>query len=210
MSAGIEAEATESPADEGGDEPAGIDQEFTSTIAATLGELHSGELKTGGRQAPDSIELDVGDLDDDTVKADVVDTASEGDRAQAGVIDMSGHDFGGADIERELDTLILELEAGSEVGGGREEEITEVSAARLVIDTGRSLLESDSMDEAEEAFNRALEGETRGAALLGLAEIAQRRGDETKAAKLLAKAEPVIEDVDRSVYDRIVRQQSGS
>jgi len=223
----LETEAMEAPADEGGDEAAGVEQEFTSTIAATLGELHSGEIKVGGEDAA-AMDLGIDDAQAETVKAETIDATSEtaqapegeqteqseqtkapeGDQKKAGVIDMSGHDLGGADIERELDTLILELEAGSEVGGGDGEEVTEVSAARLVIDTGRSLLESESIDEAEETFNRALDGETRGAALLGLAEIAQRRGDEGKASELLSQAESVIGDEDRPVYDRILGQQS--
>jgi len=210
----LETEAMEATADEGGDEAAGVEQEFTSTIAATLGELHSGEIKVGGEDAA-AVDLGIDDTQVETVKAETIDAASEtakapeGDQKKAGVIDMSGHDLGGTDIERELDTLILELEAGSEVGGGGGEEVTEVSAARLVIDTGRSLLESESIDEAEETFNRALDGgETRGAALLGLAEIAQRRGDEGKASELLSQAESIIGDEDRPVYDRILGQQS--
>jgi len=79
----------------------------------------------------------------------------------------------------------------------------DASPGSLSLDKGRSLLAEGMLNEAESAFNAALDEGGRGDALLGLAEIAQRRGDAGGAAKLLTEAESLVDDGNRSWFEAL-------
>jgi len=79
----------------------------------------------------------------------------------------------------------------------------------LHIDKARSLLAEGALDEAESSFRAAVTGSTRGDALLGLADIAQQRGDTAKAAEFLAEAEALVDDSNRDWFESI-RNKAGN
>jgi len=73
----------------------------------------------------------------------------------------------------------------------------------LKIDIARSLLASGSIDEAEELFKRALNGDRHCQALLGLAASAKARGDAETMRSLLAQAEPLLDESTKDWFDRL-------
>jgi len=103
----------------------------------------------------------------------------------------------------DLDELLTELEIETE-------ETLDIvpSQDSLNIDKARSLLAEGALDEAESSFNTAMEVDNkREDSLIGLAEVAQQRGDGIKAAELLAEAEPLIDDNNREWFESIKRKQ---
>jgi tetratricopeptide (TPR) repeat protein len=87
--------------------------------------------------------------------------------------------------------------------GGSGQSPLDLGPEPLLIDTGRSLLAAGSLDEAERLFRQALGGNQHGLALLGLAEIAKKRGDEESARSLLAQAEPLLDEASRDWFNRL-------
>jgi len=80
----------------------------------------------------------------------------------------------------------------------------------LHIDKARSLLAEGALDEAESSFRAAMNtGSTRSDTLLGLADIAQQRGDTAKAAEFLAEAEALVDDSNRDWFESI-RNKAGN
>jgi len=87
-----------------------------------------------------------------------------------------------------------------ELLGDRVDEAAEIGNAQLVL--GRSLLEQDRLDEAEEAFNageRAFDqlssGSHRASAWVAQGDLAARRGDDRNAARLYRQAADALQDV---------------
>ncbi len=82
---------------------------------------------------------------------------------------------------------------------GREDRIDEIGNARLVL--GRALLEQERLEEAEEmlaeaedAFSQLSSGPHRAAAWVAQGDLAQRRGDDRKAAVLYRQAAEALQD----------------
>jgi tetratricopeptide (TPR) repeat protein len=82
---------------------------------------------------------------------------------------------------------------------GREDRIDEIGNARLVL--GRALLEQERLDEAEEALAEAEDslsqlssGPHRAAAWVAQGDLAQRRGDDRRAAALYRRAAEALQD----------------
>jgi tetratricopeptide (TPR) repeat protein len=82
---------------------------------------------------------------------------------------------------------------------GREDRIDEIGNARLVL--GRALLEQERLDEAEEvlaeaedAFDQLSSGSHRAAAWVAQGDLAQRRGDDRRAASLYRRAAEALQD----------------
>ena len=82
---------------------------------------------------------------------------------------------------------------------GREDRIDEIGNARLVL--GRALLEQGRLDEAEEvlaeaedAFDQLSSGAHRAAAWVAQGDLAQRRGDDRRAASLYRAAAEALQD----------------
>ncbi|MDX8390395.1 MAG: FimV/HubP family polar landmark protein [Mariprofundaceae bacterium] len=84
-------------------------------------------------------------------------------------------------------------------------EFEEVMADTLDIDTGRSQLAEGSLDEAKRSFEKAQTNEgSKGLALLGLAEVAQRQNNADAASDLLIRAEQFLNDEEsRSWFNRL-------
>jgi len=101
------------------------------------------------------------------------------------------------DVSEELDDLLAEW--------GEESAPVSFDAGpeSLDLDRARSLLAEGSLDEAEAALQSALEGERRGDALIGLAELAARRGDAARSGELLAEAEALVNDSNREWFDSV-------
>jgi tetratricopeptide (TPR) repeat protein len=83
---------------------------------------------------------------------------------------------------------------------GREDFLDEVGQSRLVL--GRSLMERDHLDEAEEcfkaaddAFERLSSVSHRAGAWVALGDLAARRGDDRKAARLYRNAAEALQDM---------------
>jgi tetratricopeptide (TPR) repeat protein len=83
--------------------------------------------------------------------------------------------------------------------GTREDRMDEIGNARLVL--GRSLLEQDRLDEAEQAlaeaedaFSQLASGSHRAAAWVAQGDLAQRRGDDRRAATLYRAAAETLQD----------------
>jgi len=132
------------------------------------------------------------------------------------------------DVSDELDALLTDLgvespeQAGEEetdvdaskealenTGAASEEADVDASEEALAVDMGRSQLAQGDLDAAEESFTSALDGSGGCEALLGLADIAQQRGEQEKAAEFLARAEPLLNnDEVRSMFDRLSKAQS--
>ena len=91
----------------------------------------------------------------------------------------------------ELDDLLAEWD---DEGGAIE---LEASPENLGIDRARSLLAEGSLEEAETSLQAALDGDRRGDALIGLAEVAAKRGDDARRDELLAEAESLVDDQNR-------------
>ena len=82
---------------------------------------------------------------------------------------------------------------------GREDRLDEIGNARLVL--GRALLEQDRLDEAEAALSEAEDtlaqlesGSHRAAAWVAQGDLAQRRGDDRRAATLYRAAAETLQD----------------
>jgi tetratricopeptide (TPR) repeat protein len=87
-----------------------------------------------------------------------------------------------------------------ELLGDRVDELSEIGNAQLVL--GRSLLEQDRLDEADEAFQageRAYDqlssGSHRASAWVAQGDLAARRGDDRAAARLYRQAADALQDV---------------
>jgi tetratricopeptide (TPR) repeat protein len=87
-----------------------------------------------------------------------------------------------------------------ELLGDRVDEMSEIGNAQLVL--GRSLLEQDRLDEADEAFQageRAYDqlssGSHRASAWVAQGDLATRRGDDRAAARLYRQAADALQDV---------------
>jgi tetratricopeptide (TPR) repeat protein len=84
--------------------------------------------------------------------------------------------------------------------GEREDALDEVGNARLVL--GRALLEQDRFDAAEEMFNAAEDAfaqlssaSHKAAAWVAKGDLAQRRGDDRRAATLYRRAAEALQDL---------------
>ena len=82
---------------------------------------------------------------------------------------------------------------------GREDRMDEIGNARLVL--GRALLEQERLEEAEEmlaeaedAFSQLSSGPHRAAAWVAQGDLAQRRGDDRRAAVLYRQAAEALQD----------------
>jgi tetratricopeptide (TPR) repeat protein len=87
-----------------------------------------------------------------------------------------------------------------ELLGDRVDELAEIGNAQLVL--GRSLLEQDRLDEAEEAFRAGEEAygqlssaSHRASAWVAQGDLAARRGDDSTAARLYRQAADALQDV---------------
>ena len=87
-----------------------------------------------------------------------------------------------------------------ELLGDREDELAEIGNAQLVL--GRSLLEQDRLDEAEEAFRvgeqaygQLSSASHRASAWVAQGDLAARRGDDSAAARLYRQAADALQDV---------------
>src|SRR5439155_7993961 len=83
--------------------------------------------------------------------------------------------------------------------GEREDQMAEIGNARLVL--GRALLEQDRLEEAEDALGEAEDalaqlssGPHRAAAWVAQGDLAQRRGDDRRAAALYRNAAEALQD----------------
>jgi len=122
------------------------------------------------------------------VSADDADTASaSSDEAEMPSMDVSD----------ELDGLLAEW---GEEGNALD---FETGPESLDLDKARSLLAEGSLDDAEVALRSALDGERRGDALIGLAEVAAKRGDAEQSSELLAEAESLLDDSNRDWFDSV-------
>lgn len=101
------------------------------------------------------------------------------------------------DVSDELDDLLAEWDSDE---GGVD---FEAGPEHLDVDRARSLLAEGSLDEAESALQAALDGERRADALIGLAEVAAKRGDDTRRNELLAEAEPLLDDHNRDWFQQV-------
>jgi tetratricopeptide (TPR) repeat protein len=87
-----------------------------------------------------------------------------------------------------------------ELLGDRDDEISEIGNARLVL--GRALLEQDRLEEAEEAFrlgeqayDQLSSASHRASAWVAQGDLAARRGDDRTAARLYRQAADALQDV---------------
>lgn len=86
---------------------------------------------------------------------------------------------------------------------------TDASPDSLNIDKARSLLAEGALDDAESSFKTAMEADNKqGDGLIGLAEIAQQRGDTAKAHEFLAEAEVLVDDSNREWFESIKNKQA--
>lgn len=178
--------------------------EFTSTVRMTVDEdeefpdigLESVELEIPGSEEEKTGDA-LADIDIETSDAES-DTTSEKD--EAGMLEP---EFKGDDITTELDGLLTELDTDT---GTPPDADTSVDS--LNIDKARSLLAEGALDEAESSFKAAADaGDKRADGLLGLAEVAQRKGDASKAAELLTEAEALVDDSNRDWFESIKSEQ---
>ncbi len=165
-------------------------QAFESAVAA----LTSEESETDSGDALSSTEMEITDsaIQESGIANDMDDTQ-----------DLPVPDAEGVALD-----LTPPEEEGEQVPEGAVSE-ENASFDSLHLDKGRSLLAEGMLDEAESAFNAALNEGIRGDALLGLAEIAQRRGDAKGAARLLDEAEPLLDDDNRNWFESIKGRASG-
>jgi len=187
----VEVNEAEPPASDDADE-------FTSTVRMTVDADKAGELTDIGLE---SVELEV-PVEIDTVSmeepVETGEAASESSEASENVeAETLDPGIGDADITHELDGLLTELDMD-----------TEVAPDSLNIDKARSLLAEGALDEAESSFKAAADaGDKRGDGLLGLAEVAQQRGDAAKANELLVEAEALVDDSNREWFESIKSKQ---
>jgi len=172
--------------------------EFTSTVRMTV---DSGKAEESPDIGLESVELAAPEETDAASTDSPVESgeaASESGETSENVatepLDPGMEDV---DIALELDGLLTELDMD-----------TAVAPDSLNIDKARSLLAEGALDEAESSFKAAADaGGKRGDGLLGLAEVAQQRGDAGKAAELLAEAEALVDDSNREWFESIKSKQ---
>jgi FimV-like protein len=178
--------------------------EFTSTVRMTVDTDKAVEFPDIGLE---SVELEA-PVETDAVSADSPvksgDTASESheslENIETETLDPVIED---GDITHELDGLLTELDMDTEVTLD-----ADTSPDSLNIDKARSLLAEGALNEAESSFQAAADaGDTRGDGLLGLAEVAQQRGDAGKVNELLAEAEALVDDSNREWFESIKSKQ---
>ncbi|HKJ83001.1 MAG TPA: hypothetical protein VJ961_03150, partial [Mariprofundaceae bacterium] len=116
--------------------------------------------------------------------------------------DDSGDDH---DVSSELDSLLDELGVDADMDAPKSDD--GVTAGSLAIDMARSLVARGELDDAETAFKSALEGDFRCQGLLGMAEVAQQRGDAATADEMLAQAEPLLGDDTREWFETLKEKQ---
>ena len=82
----------------------------------------------------------------------------------------------------------------------RVDEVSEIGNAQLVL--GRALLEQDRLDEAEAAFrageaayDQLASASHRASAWMALGDLATKRGDDRRAARLYRQAADALQDV---------------
>jgi len=81
--------------------------------------------------------------------------------------------------------------------------VSEAGPENLQMDRVRSLLAEDALDEAEAALQAELDGERRGDALIGLAEVAAKRGDHSRKEELLSEAETLLNEGNREWFESV-------
>ncbi|MDQ6959257.1 MAG: FimV/HubP family polar landmark protein [Mariprofundaceae bacterium] len=167
--------------------------EFTSTVRMTVDTDKAGEFPDIGLE---SVELEA-PVESGEVAGELHGTP---ENVEAETLDSG---IGDGDITHELDGLLTELDLDAEVTLDMD-----TSPDSLNIDKARSLLAEGTLDEAESSFKAAVDaGDKRGDGLLGLAEVAQQRGDADKAAELLAEAEALVDDSNREWFESIKSKQ---
>ena len=99
----------------------------------------------------------------------------------------------------DYETAASQARHALELLGGREDRIDEIGNARLVL--GRALLEQGQHEEADTAFTEAEDAfaqlssaSHRAAAWVAQGELAQRRGDDRRAATLYRRAAEALQD----------------
>ncbi|OIQ02190.1 MAG: hypothetical protein AUK36_07805 [Zetaproteobacteria bacterium CG2_30_59_37] len=191
--------------DSGSDDELGID--------AILGEFAMHEAE-GSDEAADEgsvpetvIEADATEDDDlglddilgqlDSYSADAGEGATGADSDVVASTSDAIADMPEMDVSDELDDLLAEW--GQE-GEGLD---FEAGPESLDLDRARSLLAENQLDDAEAALTSALAGDRRGDALIGLAEVAAKRGDSARSSELLAEAEDLLDDSNRDWFDSV-------
>lgn len=193
--------------DSGLDDDIGID--------AILGEfaMHESEGSDEDSDIADAsipetvIEADASDDDElglDEILGQFESYASDEDEDATGKDSDSGASISNAitdmpemDVSDELDDLLAEW--GEESDGLD----FEAGPESLDLDRARSLLAENQLDDAEAALTSALAGDRRGDALIGLAEVAARRGDSARSSELLGEAEDMLDDSNRDWFDSV-------
>lgn len=178
--------------------------EFTSTVRMTVDTDKAGGFPDIGLESVEleaSVETDAASTDSPVESEDTASESREGpENAETETLDPGIED---GDITHELDGLLTELDMDTEVALD-----TDTSPDSLNIDKARSLLAEGALDEAESSFQAAADaGDTRGDGLLGLAEVAQQRGDAGKVDELLAEAEALVDDSNREWFESIKSKQ---
>ncbi len=162
--------------------------DFTSTVQLTVSAADAtdagGEpgLESAESEAPPGLEISLDDLELDE------------ERSEPEPHDDSEEEE--VDLGPELDTLLPELEL----------EGPELTLDALDVDKAKSLLAEGRLDEAESLFRSAASGGSRGQGLLGLAELAIRRGDLDQARQLLEEAASLVDDVSREWFESLKQQ----
>ncbi|MDQ6988124.1 MAG: FimV/HubP family polar landmark protein [Mariprofundaceae bacterium] len=153
----------------------------------------------------DDLNLDeiLGDLnlDDDepTVAAIAPDDQGAGQDTDTLSVETDASDM---DISDELDGLLAEWDGDSTETAGLDAG-PDAGPENLDIDRARSLLAEGSLDEAEIALQAAGDSERRGDMLIGLAELAARRGDAARKTELLGEAEVLLDDANRDWFESV-------
>lgn len=187
------------------DEAELLDIDLETEVAAQQGG-ESGEA--GGETPGEEVEIadDLADLHAE-LEAGELEGGSEdtGQEEEVAVLPEAAAEL---DVSQELEELLSELDV--EAGEPTEVEVAseggELSVEALAIDTGKSQLAEGQLDEAHQSFTSALAGKQRPQALLGLAEVAIRRGDHDEARQLLAEAEAVVDEAGREWFERLQEQ----
>ncbi len=202
---GSTASEAEVDADEGDSDAGSIEAKYTELESVSPeeepfiepGEIESsiGEDKKGAIESYDELMKREGEQSSDSGLSDDsfifeldtdMETSEEGPDATAEVLNVSeevGPDSASEDIPAES--------------------LMDFGPEPLLIDTARSFLAAGALEEAEESFKQALEGKQHCLALLGLAEIAQRKGDTEFSQSLLAKAEPLLDGDSQTWFNQL-------
>jgi len=178
--------------------------EFTSTVRMTV---DTDEDETSFDIGLESVELEAPvemDIASEGIPEEMAVAIEESGeslkKSDAGTRDPGMDDI---DITHELDGLLNELDMDTEEAPG-----ADISPDSLNIDKARSLLAEGGLDEAESLFEAAADTTgKRGDGLIGLAEVAQKKGDVRKAVDLLAEAETLVDDSNREWFDSIREKQ---